>query len=188
MRSETVPNGTDVVNEPSINSTRILNTIAADQADVTYLLIDAELKQNSEFVYDGRSNNLLHDNSSGRTVPLTTIDKESGCGFFFVQETNKLRSGYTNFPRLHVRMRYFQHEFLEGGYSHKGWVTPLRWHQDIRVQTAHTNSKQMSTTRYDKLIVLELHYRTKASMCNALSFQDLADQNPIVKLKRRLQR
>lgn len=181
MRSETVPNGTDGVKEPSINSTRILNTIAADQADVMNLLIDAELKQNSELVHDVRSDIFLRENSSGRKVPSTTIDKESGRGCFFVQETNKLRSGYTNFPRLHVRMRYFQHEFSEGGYSHKRWVTPLRWHQDIRVQTAHTNSKQMSTTRYDKLIVLKLHYRTKASMCNALSFQDLADQNHIVK-------
>ena len=69
-------------------------------------------------------------------------------------------------------MRYFQHEFLEGGYSHKGWVTPLRWHQDTRVQTAHTNTKQRLTTRSDKLVALELQYRTKASMCNAISFQD----------------
>ena len=100
------------------------------------------------------------------------MDKKSGHGCFFVQETNKLRSGYTNFPRLYVRMRYFQHWSLEGGYSHKGWVTPLRWHQDTRVQTAHTNTKQRLTTRSDKLVALELQYRTKVSMCNAISFQD----------------
>ena len=41
-----------------------------------------------------------------------------------------------------------------------------------RVQMVHINSKQCFTTHSDKLVVLELQYRTKTSMCNAISFQD----------------
>ena len=148
MRSETVPNGTDGVKEPSINSTRMLNIIAADQAGAMYLIIDAELEKNSKFVHDVRSSSCPQENSSGRHVPFTIVDKESGRGCFFVQETNKLRSGYTNFPRLHIRMRYFQHRFLEGGYSHKGWVTPLRWHQDTRVQGGFNPKSAKQAQKY----------------------------------------
>ena len=65
MRSEMVPNGTDGVKEPSINSTRMLNIIAADQAGVMNLIIDAELKQNSEvFVHDVRSSTFPQEKSS----------------------------------------------------------------------------------------------------------------------------
>ena len=43
---------------------------------------------------------------------------------------------------------------------------------DTRVQMAHINIKQRFTTRSEKLVALELQYRTKASMCNTISFQD----------------
>ena len=44
---------------------------------------------------------------------------------------------------------------------------------DTRVQMAHINIEQCFMTRSDKLVALELQYRTKASMCNTISFQDL---------------
>ena len=37
---------------------------------------------------------------------------------------------------------------------------------------AHTNIKQRFVTRSDKRVALELKYRTKAIMRNAISFQD----------------
>ena len=185
MRSETVPNGTDGANEPSINSSRRLNIIAADQAGAMDLIIDAELEKNSEFVHDNRPSSCPPENSSGIRAPSIIMHKENGHSCFFDQETNNLRSGHTKSPRLHVRMRYSQHRFLGGEYSHKGWVTLLRWSQDIGVQTAQFNIKQVSTTRSDKLVNLELHYKTKSSMCNALSFQDLADQIPILNPRRK---
>ena len=188
MRSETVPNGTDGANEPSINSSRRLNIIAADQAGAMDLIIDAELEKNSEFVHDNRPSSCPPENSSGIRAPSIIMHKENGHSCFFDQETNKLRSGHTKSPRLHVRMRYSQHRFLGGEYSHKGWVTLLRWSQDIGVQTAQFNIKQVSTTRSDKLVNLELHYKTKSSMCNALSFQDLADQIPILNPRRKKNR
>ena len=40
----------------------------------------------------------------------------------------------------------------------------------------HTNIKQRFTTRSDKLIALELQYRTKESMCNTISFQDRSQE------------
>ena len=43
---------------------------------------------------------------------------------------------------------------------------------DTRVQMTHINIKQCFTTRFNKLVALEFQYRTKASMCNAISFQD----------------
>ena len=56
MVSETVPIDTDGIKEPSINSTRMLAIIAANQAGITNLIIDAKLKQNSKlFVHDVRS-------------------------------------------------------------------------------------------------------------------------------------
>ena len=185
MRSETVPNGTDGAKEPSTNSTRRLNSIAADQAGAMNLMNDAELEKNFEFVHDDRSSSCPQENSSGIQAPSTTMYKENGHSCFFDQETNKSRSGHTKPPRLHVRMRYFQQRFLEGEYPHKGWVTLLRWSQDIGVQTAHFNIKQISTTRSDVLVDLELHYKTKSSMCNALSFQDRADQIPIFKPRKK---
>ena len=179
MSSEMVPNGTDGAKEPSTNSTRRLNSIAADQVGAMYLMNDAELEKNFEFVHDDRSSSCPQENSSGIQAPSTTMYKENGHSCFFDQETNKPRSGHTKPPRLYVRMRYSQQRFLGGEYPHKGWVTLLRWSQDIGVQTAQFNIKKVSTTRSDKLVDLELHYKTKSSMCNALSFQDLADQIPI---------
>ena len=49
MASTTVSIGTDGIKEPSIDSIRMLNIIAADQAGVMNLTIDTNLKQNSEF-------------------------------------------------------------------------------------------------------------------------------------------
>ena len=43
---------------------------------------------------------------------------------------------------------------------------------DTRAQMAHTNIKQPFTMCFDKLVALELQYRTKASMCITISFQD----------------
>ena len=43
---------------------------------------------------------------------------------------------------------------------------------DMRVKMAHINIKQCSITRSNKCVALELQYRTKASMCNVISFQD----------------
>ena len=48
-----VPIGTDGVKEPSINSTGMLNIIAADQAGLMNLIIDTKLKQNFKlFVHE----------------------------------------------------------------------------------------------------------------------------------------
>ena len=44
MVSETVPVVTDSVKEPSINSTRNLTVIAANQAGIMNVIIDAKLK------------------------------------------------------------------------------------------------------------------------------------------------
>ena len=60
----------------------------------------------------------------------------------------------------------------------------IHWTKRSESYDAETDDEPIMTTRSDSnvfSIVLELHYRTKASMCNALSFQDLADQNLIVK-------
>ena len=46
---------------------------------------------------------------------------------------------FSVFVGLHA---LFPTSALEGGYSHKGWVTPLCWHQDIRVQMAQQNKQQ----------------------------------------------
>ena len=43
---------------------------------------------------------------------------------------------------------------------------------DTRVQMTHINTKQHFRLRSDKLVALELQYRIKASMCNAIPFQD----------------
>ena len=82
MVSKTGHLGTDGVKESSINSTRILNIIAANQAGVMHLIIDAELKQNSKlFVHEVQA---FHpqEKFSGRHICLTIMEKESGCGFF----------------------------------------------------------------------------------------------------------
>ena len=55
MVSKMTPIGTAGMKEPSINSARMLNIIAADQAGVMNLITDADLKQNSEL--------LVHDHS-----------------------------------------------------------------------------------------------------------------------------
>ena len=53
MVSKTVPIGTDGVKEPSINSTKILNVIASNQAGVMSVIVDDKLKQSSKiFVYE----------------------------------------------------------------------------------------------------------------------------------------
>ena len=44
------------------------------------------------------------------------------------------------------------------------------------MRTAHTNTKQWFTTHSDKLVALELQYRIKASIGNALSCQDRPKQ------------
>ena len=43
MVSKTAPIGTDGIREPSISSTRKLNTIAANQVGIMILTIDADL-------------------------------------------------------------------------------------------------------------------------------------------------
>ena len=100
------------------------------------------------------------------------MDKESRLGCFFVQEIIQSQSVYTNSSHF-VKVRYYQQLLWQVGiYSHKGWVTPLCWYQDIRVQTTHASIKQRFTARSGKLVTLELQYRTTVSMCNAISFQD----------------
>ena len=43
---------------------------------------------------------------------------------------------------------------------------------DTRVQMVQINTKQYVMTCFNKFVALELQYRTKASMCNVISFQD----------------
>ena len=50
MVSKTVCNDTDINKETMINSTRMLSIIAADQVGAMDLIINANLKQNSEVV------------------------------------------------------------------------------------------------------------------------------------------
>ena len=48
-----VPTGMDGIKESSINSTTILNVVAANQAGVMNVIIDAKLKKNSKhFVHN----------------------------------------------------------------------------------------------------------------------------------------
>ena len=57
MASKTVCIGTDSNREPYIDSTKILNIIAADPAGVVNSTVDTELKQNFNFlVHDFRLN------------------------------------------------------------------------------------------------------------------------------------
>ena len=81
----------------------MLNIIAADQAGVMNLIIDAEFKQNSKlFVHNGQ-------------VRSAIMDKEREQGCFFVHETLPSWSGYNNFPRLNVNMCYFQQLLWKAG-------------------------------------------------------------------------
>ena len=50
MMSETAPNGTVGDKEPLIYFTRMVSSIAADQAGATELKPDVKLKQKSQFV------------------------------------------------------------------------------------------------------------------------------------------
>ena len=53
MVCKTVPINTDGVKEPSINSTGMINIIAADQAGIMSLIIDVKVKQNfRSFVHE----------------------------------------------------------------------------------------------------------------------------------------
>ena len=55
MVFKTVTVGMDGIKELLINSTKILNIIAFNQTGILHLIIDAELKQNSElFAHDVR--------------------------------------------------------------------------------------------------------------------------------------
>ena len=133
MVSETVPIATDGNKEPLINSTRILNITAADQADTMYLIINAKLKQNSE--WSTMSNRALHpqEDSSERHTRSISIDKESG-RVCFVQETMKSRSGNIKCSSS-VQMRYFK-LFWKACIPHEGGVTPLHWTKETGVQMA----------------------------------------------------
>jgi hypothetical protein len=181
MVPETVPIGTDDDKEPSINSTRMLNIIAADQVGVMNLIIDAELKQNSE--------SIVHDIRSS-TSPSREIFREThssdhhGQGertrLFLCPGDSNSTEWVHKFPTFARPNVLFPTSALEGGYSHNGWVTPLRWHQDTRVQMAQQNEQQKAR-RVAKALWsgntnipngLELQYKTKSSMSSALTFQD----------------
>ena len=111
MVSKTVPIGTDGVKEPSINSTRNLYVIAADQAGVMNIIIDAGLKQNSNlFVHDIQ----LSTSTSREFLWETQSVNHHGQGertwlFPCPGDSNITECVYTNSHCLHVKMCYFQH-------------------------------------------------------------------------------
>ena len=172
MVSKRVPIGTNNVKEPSIKSTKMLNIIAADQAGVMNLIIDAELKQNSKlFVHNVRSSISHSREVFWETCLFDQHEQGERTRLFLCPWDYKITKWVHQLPTF-GQSALISIICLEGGYSHTGWVTPLCWHQDIRVQMAQTNIKQYSTTSSDKLIALELQYKIKASMCNVMSFQD----------------
>jgi hypothetical protein len=85
MVSKTVPMGIKGIKESSINSTRMLNIIATNQAGVMNLIIDAKLKQNSNlFVHNLDRAFHPQEKSPRRHICSTIMDKESGRDCFFV--------------------------------------------------------------------------------------------------------
>ena len=100
------------------------------------------------------------EKSSGRHVCSTTMDKESRRVLVLCPGDYTIIEWVYHCTTIGQNALVFI--ILEGGYSHKGWVPPLCWHQNTRVQTAHTNIKQRFTTCSDELVALELQYGTKA--------------------------
>ena len=123
---------TDGITEPSLSSTRMLNIVAANQADVMNLISDAKLKPPSREVFQETHVDEYHR-------------KEEQMRLFLCPGDSTITEWVHQLPTFEGQHALFLTASLEGGYSQKGLVRSLCWHQDTRMQTAHTNIKQRLT-------------------------------------------
>ena len=122
---------------------------------VTNLIIDAKLKQNSEL--------FVHGVQLGISPPREVFRETHVFDYHGQGEQTQsvlctgdpsINEWVHQLPTIEGQNALLPTAALEGGYSHKGWVTPLRWHQDTRAQTTRTNIKQPVTTYSDKPVTL----------------------------------
>ena len=143
MVSWTDPIGTDGVKEPSINSIKMLNVIVANQTGVMNVIIDAKLKQNSElFIHDIPSSTSPSREVFWKTHSFDHCGQGDWIWLFLCPGDSNITEWVHQFPTFEHQNTLFPTTALEDGHPNKGWVTPLCWHQDTRVQMAQQNKQQ----------------------------------------------
>ena len=137
MVSKTVAMDTEGNKEPSVNFTRMLNIIAADQVGIMNLIIDAGFNQNSElFIHDVRSSSSPSIEIFWETYLFDHHEQGEWTLLLLCPGDSNITEWVHQFPTSAHQNSLFPTSALEGGYSHEGWVTPLHLYQDIRVQMA----------------------------------------------------